>query len=154
MAVVAFVYADWAARYPALAATVAEPLATMLFAEAGLSCDNTDSSVVCDVSERTILLYMVTAHLAEINKPGASGIVGRVSNASEGSVSVASDYGTQPMSAAYWLQTPYGAAYWQATAKYRTMMYDPGPSPFLGVPGFLGGGPDYGGGFGAPRWPV
>ena len=126
----------------------------MYFAEAGLYLDNTDASPVpynppSDVT-RLMLLNMITAHIAFLRKPGASPLVGRVSNATEGSVSVATDVGQQSASAQFWLQSPYGFSYWQATASYRTARYVPGPRARLnglngpygsvwGVGGYPGG---------------
>ncbi|KAG1434388.1 hypothetical protein G6F55_014548 [Rhizopus delemar] len=56
-----------------------------------------------------------------------SGLVGRVSSATEGSVSVSSDYSAPAGSAQWYLQTPYGAMYWEATAWLRVGRYVPGP---------------------------
>lgn len=147
MAVAVFNYATWSARYPELAATVGVDLATAYFGEAGLLLNNTDTSLVCDVNVRLTLLNMITAHIAALNRPSTLGgtdpqtdLVGRISNATEGSVSVATDYGQVSASSAYWLQTKYGAQYWQATAKYRTAHYRPGRRRNLGVPGFRGAG--------------
>ena len=132
MTIAVFSYTAWAARYPELAATVDECLAEELFAEAGIYLDNTDCSPVpCDPTTyqpRRALLGMVVAHLAALGAAGRSGIVGRVSNATQGSVSVTVEYNAGN-AAAWFLQTPYGANYWQATAAYRTMHYVPGPPP-------------------------
>jgi hypothetical protein len=136
--IASFDYATWSVRYAALAVVVAEPLATLYFGEAGLYLDNTDGSYVCDLVERATLLNMLTAHIAAVNgatAAGQAGIVGRISSVTEGSVTIASEYQVPPGSAAWYAQTPYGAQYWAATAKYRTMQYAPGPRPYLGVPG-------------------
>ncbi len=131
MTVAVFDFATFNALYPELSKVTA-PVGALLFSQAGLYLDNTDASPVQDVTARTLLLYMVTAHLASLS-PGlaadgsaaAQGLVGRITNASEGSVSLALDYGTQSASAAYWLQSPYGAAFWQASAPYRMGRYVP-----------------------------
>src|SRR5262249_37816262 len=63
--------------------------------------------------------------------PGAlpnPGTVGRVASATEGSVSVTLEMPNQPAAAAWYLQTPYGASFWAATALYRTARYVPGPA--------------------------
>lgn len=144
MAVATFSYAVWAARYPRLAAIVTEEVATAYFDEAGLLyLNNTDCSYVEDVAERTLLLGMLVAHIAEVNgasAQGAQGVVGRLSSATQGSVSASFDFTIPPGSAAWYAQTQPGASFWAATAKYRTMRYVPGPQPFLGVPGY-GRGP-------------
>lgn len=139
MTVAVFDWTAWAALYPELVAKgVTQPYATALFGgPAGLLLDNTDCSPVADVARRLVFLNMVVAHLAYLQGPGSSGLVGRVDQASEGSVSAHADYGTQSASAAYWLQSPYGALYWQATAPYRTMRYVPAPpSPATFPAGF------------------
>lgn len=74
------------------------------------------------------------------------GIVGRVNNASQGDVSVASEYQAPPnASMAWFIQTKYGAQYWAMTAKYRTFIGLPASpdnySPLGGLTGPWGGGP-------------
>lgn len=122
MPVAAFDYALWSTRYPALAATVAQPLAQAYFDEAGQYLDNTDASPVADLVERGRLLNMLVAHIAALEARAASGVVGRVSSATEGSVTVASELDT-PGSAAWYSQTAYGLSYWQATKRYRGFLY-------------------------------
>lgn len=137
--VVSFDYPAWAARYPELSTSVAQPLAQLYFNEAGLYLNNTASSVVRDLSARAMLLNMLTAHIAKmnatINGQPPSPLVGRISAAGEGSVSVGTDYQV-PGTAAWFAQTPYGAAYWQATLPYRSARYVPGSRSF--VPGHGG----------------
>lgn len=129
--VVTFDYAVWIARYPEFS-TVTEPVAQSYFDEATLYLNNTANSVVQDIAQRAVLLNMLTAHIAQMNAKNASGklaspLVGRIDSATEGSVSVHADMPGGTASAAWFQQTPYGAAYWQATARYRTMRYVPGP---------------------------
>ncbi len=96
---------------------------------------------------------MLTAHIAALYsqsrgdpEPGqpkdANTPVGRISNATEGSVTVALEYdATNPQE--WFSQTKYGASFWAATATYRTMRYVPGqlqPGGFGGYGG-LGGYP-------------
>lgn len=134
--IVVFDYAGWTLRYPELSAFVSQPLATIYFNEATMYVDNTAASIVADYSvggARSTLLNMLTAHIAALNY-GVSGqapspLVGRVSGATEGSVSVQAEY-TAPGTAAWFLQTKYGAAFWQASAQYRTMQYFTPPQPF------------------------
>ena len=135
--VVTFSYSDWSLRYPELAGSVSAPLAQLYFNESQLYCDNTPCSVICNLVERELLLNMLTAHIAatnaQINGQPASPLVGRISNATEGSVSVATQLNINSNSSQWFTQTKYGIAYWQATAKYRTMRYVLGPRP-LAVP--------------------
>ena len=89
---------------------------------------------------------MITAHIAQLNSgtaaQAASPLVGRITNATQGSVSVATsgDMGEPASGSAAWFQqTKYGAAYWQASMPYRKGgRYNPGMIPYLGVsrPGF------------------
>lgn len=121
-------YDQWSARYPALATHVSEGQASTYFVEAGLYLDNTEASPVQDANARGIYLGMLTAHIAQLNLPSSAGgsgagSVGRVASAMRGSVSVGLDMGQQPGSAAWFLQTQYGAAFWQATAWLRTARY-------------------------------
>src|SRR6201999_4036529 len=91
------------------------------------------------------LLSLLTAHITAL-KDGSNGqpppgIVGRVDKATEGSVSVSADMGTMAYGQAYYMQTQWGALYWQATARYRTMRYIPAPpvcADFNGGLGFSG----------------
>lgn len=138
MAIALFDYAIWAARFPALATNVAEPLATSYFAEAGIYLNNTDTSPVVAVAVRLILLNLLVAHIAALNgatAASAAGLVGRISSVTEGSVTISTDYAVPAGSAAWYAQTQYGARYWAMTAPYRTMNYVPGPEPYFGVPG-------------------
>lgn len=128
MAVVVFDPVGFVARYPEFSA-VSAPVLGMYFSEATIYLDNTDNSRVSDPGQRAVLLNMLTAHVAALNGSGvngngASGMVGRISSAGEGSVNASAEYaapanGTQ----AYFYQTPYGAAYWAAIGRYRTMQY-------------------------------
>lgn len=132
MGVVAFDYDAWALRYPEFNATVTAPVANAYFQEAQLYCDNNDHSIICNLDERAVLLNMVTAHIAQINAGSnsqpASPLVGRINNASEGSVSVQAEYADVTSGLMAWfLQTKYGASFWTATAKYRMGRYFPGP---------------------------
>lgn len=142
--VVTFDYAMWAARYPEFDASVGEAQASAYFTEATMYCDNERGSRIRDVGIRAVLLNMVTAHIAELARVDASGnlanpLVGRISNANEGSVSVAVDYKLTSGGQEWYAQTKYGAAYWQATAMYRRGRYHPGLQPVFDVfPGFGG----------------
>jgi hypothetical protein len=143
MGVVAFDYVAWSTRYPDLATSISQPLAQQYFNEAQLYCDNTPCSPIRDDSvggQRSMLLNMMTAHIAALNAPlngqASSPLVGRISNAAQGSVSVAAQNDYPPGSVQWFQSTKYGAAFWQATAQYRTMRYiaSPGRSmdPYAG----------------------
>jgi len=136
--VVAFDYSAWSARYVALAGVVTEATAAPCFEEAGLYLNNTPRSPVQDLTRRGLLLGMLTAHIAQLSLPetaggNGAGTVGRVASAGEGSTSVSLDMGAQPGSAAWFMQTQYGASFWQATAYLRQMRFVPGRSPRPGI---------------------
>lgn len=103
--------------------------AASLFAQATIFQRNDGTGPICDPVLQLALLNMVVAHLAylQYGLPGQppSPLVGRISSASQGSVSVSTDYGSQPQSAAWWVQTKYGAEWWAATLVWRTMRYVP-----------------------------
>ena len=127
MTAVAFVYSDWAARYPEFGVTVTQPQAADSFLQATLYLDNTDGSVVQDIPTRTMLLYMLTAHIAQLGYGSSiqtvSPLVGRIDSATQGSVTVSVKM-PEGIGLAGWLQqTPYGAAFWAATARYRAAQY-------------------------------
>ncbi|MDE3023344.1 MAG: DUF4054 domain-containing protein, partial [Pseudomonadota bacterium] len=121
MGTVAFDSVGFLARYPEFSTV---PTATLqaYFNEAGMYLNNTDSSPVTDFSVggiRYILLNMITAHIAALNSgvngQAASPLVGRINSATEGSVSVTADMGAVTNTQAWYMQTKYGAAYWQAS---------------------------------------
>ncbi len=70
---------------------------------------------------------MIVPGVPNIQQP--LGIVGRINNASEGDVSVSSEWQAPAnANAAYFIQTKYGADYWTYTAKYRTALFIPAPA--------------------------
>lgn len=163
--VVQFSLSEWTTQCPEFAGmTQAQGQAS--FNDATLHLANSCRSLIKDANKRLYLLYLLTCHVCFLrfgSNDGngkvvqAPGIVGRVSNASEGTVSVASqiDATVKPQGMAWYVQTPWGFNYWQATAKYRTFRYVPPPPPGLrneenlpglgigpvgtGFPGFNGG---------------
>jgi hypothetical protein len=124
MAVVVFDPVAFLARYPEFTA-IQEPTLQAYFAEATIYLDNTDQSRVCDVTVRAVLLNMLVAHIAAL---AAASLVGRINQATEGSVTVSAEMGTPSGTSAWFQQTKYGAAFWQATAPYRTFQYVSGRS--------------------------
>ena len=127
-AAVVFDYQKWIARYPEFG-SVPEPTAQAYFDEATLYLRNDGTSPVTSDVAQLVLLNMVTAHIAKlnaiINGQAPSELVGRITDASEGSVSVGVDKQALPGSAAWFAQTKYGYAFWQATRAYRTAHYRP-----------------------------
>lgn len=134
MAVVVFDPVAFSARYPEFC-SVTSAVLTLYFNEATIYLDNTDCSIVQDVARRAVLLNMLTAHIAAmngsgVNGAGASGLVGRISSATEGSVSVSTDFGIVSNREAWYAQTKYGAQFWAATAPYRSFRYRPRQTTF------------------------
>ena len=129
--VVIFSYTDWSLLYPQLALWIGAPAAQMYFNQATLYLDNTSSSLVKDLTQRTALLYMLTSHIAQLLAPqngqNASPLVGRITDATEGSVTVRAEMKYGEGSAQWYQQTTYGSMYWAVTAQYRIMRYMPPP---------------------------
>jgi hypothetical protein len=125
------------------------------FSQAGLYVNNTSLSVVQNTSTLSMLLYMLTAHIAflagQLSADGQARPVGRVSSATEGSVSATfEDVGPTPGTGAWFRQSQYGAAFWQATTCYRGMQYCPNPTQVEGFTGTrLGSGLIPGSGLGS-----
>ena len=103
----------------------------MYFRHAESLLDNTKCSIVKDLEDRRNLLYLLVAHIAQLNHQVETGssVVGRVASASEGTVSISLDYGTMGNNERWYLQTPYGAMYWQMTKRYRSALYRLGKAP-------------------------
>lgn len=136
-----FDYAKWTARYPELA-TVSAVLAQAYFDEAGLYLRNDGTGPVADANVQLTLLNMLTAHIAKLNATIAgqapTDLVGRITDATEGSVSVGVDKAPLPGSAAWYAQTKYGFAFWQATRAFRTAIYRASLHPVPAGPPFPG----------------
>lgn len=110
------------------------------FTVAELIISNTDSSIVCyepdatpAILERKTLLDLLVAHQAELNSRGA-GAVGRTNSGSEGSISFSFDMVTTG-SNQWFSQTQWGATFWQATVKYRTVRMYSGKPPRRNISG-------------------
>ena len=138
---VLFDFAEWQAQYPEFA-TVTEPQAIVLFAQACVYCDPTDESVVSDSATRKIMLYLLVAHLAALRSRAASGsgLVGAITSASQGSVSVGATV-TATGTNEWYKQSQYGAMYWDMSRRFRSFVYVAGPvrdmEP-LGIYGLFG----------------
>lgn len=134
MPAVTFDPAAFKGRYPEFA-PVADVQLGEFFKEATLYLSNSDTSPVQNVERRAVLLNMLTAHVAylggALSADGMPRPVGRISQASEGSVSATfEDVAPTPGSGAWFKQTQYGAAFWQATSSLRGMRYIPCPTRY------------------------
>ena len=141
MAVAIFDYAAWQALFPELAAVPSATAAAFFNVVGAGLISNTDSSVIADSAARLTIMNYAVAHLAKLagyplaagqTTPTPDGSVGRVSSASEGAVSASLDYGQVSASAAWWVQTQYGATAWQMLLPFRTMRYSARPPYYFG----------------------
>jgi hypothetical protein len=156
---VEFDYAWFQRRYPEISEWVSPDVAQSYFELATGFCSPSNSgppsvpdlwtiwsggatpqyrAIFIDTQTRQRLLGLLTAHIAKLFAP-VNGVpspdfVGRLNSASEGSVSVGLDFPGISPNAAWYMQTKYGAMYWQLTARYRTMRYFPGRQPFRQLP--------------------
>lgn len=147
---ITFDYAAWVIAYP-LFSGINSSDARSYFDGAGMFCANDtcnpafgtnipQNNVMAPLLQR--LLWLLTCHLAYLGafrdaagNPSSSGtvppspIVGRVSSATEGSVTVSTelDAGSYP-TPAFFAQTPWGLQFWQATAQFRTAIYSARPT--------------------------
>jgi hypothetical protein len=154
--VVTFDFDTWVATYPEFAGcSAAQGQAWFDLADLYFANDSGNPALTAGDARFAQLVYMMTSHVAWLNAPRdangapaqagqpASPLVGRVSSASEGSVSVQTDAGDANAgspSQAWYMQTKYGAAWWAATAPYRTARYAARPTY---VPGTYGAFPAF-----------
>lgn len=130
MAIVVFDIVKFRAMFPQYS-NVPDAQLPLLFDQSTDYLNNSEYSLVIDAVKRERLLYLLMAHLAYMrfgdNKGnGGPGMVGRLSSASEGSVSVSSDAGQVEFRYMWYTQSQYGMDYWQATKVYRMANYYPG----------------------------
>jgi Protein of unknown function (DUF4054) len=137
---IVFNYAVWIAEFPEFAA-VSQPLAQSYFNRATNFWNNCGWQA--SLPNAAGLLNLLTSHIAWLNAPRdangnpastgqpASPLVGRIDQASEGSVSVHADMGEATAgspSQAWYMTTKYGAEFWYAVAAFRTARNVRGPS--------------------------
>lgn len=127
---ISFNYDAWTLLFPQFSNLNETQVTTLVLPLAEQYCRNDGGGPVSTAATQTNLLNLMVAHVAQLlfgsTTQPLSPLVGRISNASEGSVSAGTDFPTTPTNA-WFLQTPFGAAFWQACAPYRTMRYLPGP---------------------------
>lgn len=125
---VAFDYDAWLLAFPEFSA-VGKPAAQGYFDMATMYHSNDGRGPVKTAAIQSQLLNLVTAHIAQLFAPPSDGsepsqVVGRISSASEGSVSVSTEYKMPDSATEAWFnQTKYGASYWAATALFRVFQY-------------------------------
>lgn len=139
---IAFNYQQWVSQYPEFA-SVPEAEAQNCF-DAAIANVPVER-IICPL-EQARLLNLATAHVAKLfaavnGALPSSLIVGKMTNATEGSVTIGLSYSDPTTDTqAWWNQTSYGALFWVSTLKYRTAFYVAGPQysraalvPFFGA---------------------
>jgi hypothetical protein len=134
MGIVVFNPTAFKVRYPNFA-SVPDATLQFCFDDSGLYLSNSDASPVQNLQRREQLLWMLTAHISMLQgnlaADGQPLPVGRISQATEGSVNASLDYlPATPGSGAWFQQTPYGAQFWAATTSLRGFRYRPQPVIF------------------------
>src|SRR5579859_2558681 len=115
-AVATFVLADWRAAYPMFSNVSDGQLEGPVLTLASQYCRNDGCSPIPDqyVDLQTQALYLMMAHICQLMfgtaANPASGIVGRISDATEGSVSIGTEYMPMTPTNAWFNQTTFGAA--------------------------------------------
>jgi hypothetical protein len=116
----------WVARFPEFQ-SVSPEAAQAYFDEATLYHSNDGTGLVEDPVEQQTLLWYLTAHLAELYRThhgrAVNEMVGRITNVTQGPVSLATSMNADTPSEEWFLQTKYGFSYWTLTAPYRSMHY-------------------------------
>lgn len=126
-----FDYAAFIAQFPNFV-YLPEPQVQAQFTAATTLIRNDGGGPVRDATVQSQCLLYATAHFCALfaARPDGTypdGPVGRISSASEGSVSVSTEYGPLTQQGKdFWVQTRYGAFVWQMTAPYRTFRWHPG----------------------------
>ena len=123
--------ATFLASYPQFTAydTANPGMLANFFNQATLFLSNTDgSSPVDNLTTRATLLYMLTAHIAQVegalSADGQFIPPGRLDMMKEGEVEVRSEYMKPTIGSAPWFQqTQNGAMFWQATSVLRRFIY-------------------------------
>lgn len=130
--VVVFSATEFRTLFPQFAGAVpSDAILGGYFVDATIIVNNSCASVVDDANTRLRLLYLLVAHIAALAPTSANGgpnsgagAVGRVASASEGSVSISAEYAAEvSQSMAWFIQTQYGALFWQLTSPYRSFRY-------------------------------
>lgn len=129
---VTFNYALWAQIFPQFKALSETQIVNLVLPLAEQYCRNDGGGPVTTAATQSNLLNLMVAHIAQllygVNGEAPSPLVGRISSATEGSVSVQTDWPSSANANGAWYnQTTFGAMYWQATLPYRTFRYMPGP---------------------------
>lgn len=143
--IVTFDFANWLALFPQFGVTTPtftalteQQVTQVILPLAEQYVRNDGGGPVCNPATQIQLLNLMVAHIAQLlfgsSTQPLSPLVGRISNASEGSVSVGTDFPTTP-SNAWFVQTQYGAMFWQLSLPFRLGRYIPKITPQVQVVG-------------------
>lgn len=129
-----FTYTQWISIFPGFTSTVtSEAFSALVYPMAQEYCVNDGSGPVSSSEIQTQLLGLMCSHIAQLLYGSSAqaardpGLVGRITDASEGSVSAKVEMPAPTNVTQAWLQqTQYGTMFWAATAPYRTMHFMPG----------------------------
>ena len=124
----------WAAAYPQFSNVSAASLTGVILPLAQVYCRNDGGGPIDDPNMQTQALGLMVAHCAQLffgsTTQPLSSIVGRVSNASEGSVSVTTSWPEASSLNEAWLsQTQYGAAFLVLISSVTLGRYFPKQTP-------------------------
>lgn len=152
--IVSFSPSAFVAAYPCFA-KVPDAALSFNFSLACLQLGNSYGSQVRDEPTRAALLNLLTAHITALlngvdGAPPSPTLVGRITSANQGSVSVSTEFQSQDEAAAFYNQTQWGATYWRVTAAFRLGGHYV-RSPYKGAGGDFG--PQSGLGF-MDGWPL
>lgn len=126
--IVTFDLAQWRLLFPEFSNVTDAQINGPVWTMAQAYCRNDGGSPVCDVLVQTELLNLMVAHIAQLlygsTTQPASGLVGPITSATEGSVSVTTGLVVNT-SNQWFLQTKYGQLFWQLALPYRLARYWP-----------------------------
>jgi len=138
-----FDYTAWIGLFPQFSNVPQNTVTGLILPVAVQYIRNDGGGPVNDMTLQTQLINLMVAHVAQLlfgsTTQPLSPLVGRISSAAEGSVNVATDFPATP-SNAWFIQTQYGAMFWQMSLPFRLGRYFPKITPLpRGVyPGALG----------------
>lgn len=122
--VVEFDVTEFRAIYPVFS-SITDAQLQYFFTKATMRINNTVNACV-PYDQRKIYLYLLVAHMAELQNginAGNGNMVGNVSGATQGSTSVSIAVPPTNSGNFWYMQTPYGAEFWDLTKKYRSALY-------------------------------
>ena len=146
-----FNYETWVALFPEFAPVSPTQGAAYFMRATNTFAANSCSNPAFGDNRLEYLIYLATSHVAYLSCPKdangnpaatgtqASQLVGRISSASEGSVSVSVEYqvgSDMDQLSAYLDSTKYGAEYYAAISDYRTAVYLANPTRVVNFLGF------------------